>query len=278
MRPILSICIPTYQRCERIVRLVEAILAVEGAFEVCVHVDGSNDGSREALNAIAERDERLLVNHGANQGRAKSIRAAFELSKGEFVMFYDDDDELFPTGLLHVLQRLRDPLDEGACGYVFNMSEPNGGVRGAPLPARSNFLRLRADDSVEGDKKEVVRRDLLQANFYVVRGSERRVPTSTLWSRLALRYDVVGDNTTIGAKDYLEGGYTDRISRLKAENPRPMVVVNAYRVAGFLLRRYHSPRYFMRAIGGLCVYGLRLFQLAVASSLRAPGRGRGSGS
>lgn len=272
--PLLSICIPTYQRRERVIALVGQILASDGPLEVCVHVDGDVDGSCDALKAMAVAEPRLLVSCGPNQGRAKALLSAVRLASGRYVMLYDDDDEIFPDGLDHVLRRLVEPLPPGCCGYVFQMADPNGQVGGAPLPDRSNFLRLRADQGVTGDKKEVVDRAILLANLYRPRRSDRRVPTSTLWSRLALRYDVLGDNTPVGAKDYLQGGYTSQIGKLKAENPWPMVLVNSYRASGLLLGRYRSPLYFFGSVAALLAYSMRALQagLGALTAPRAPHR------
>lgn len=253
--PLLSICIPTYQRRERAEALVREMLTAEEGVEVCVHIDGSEDGTYEVLSVLAEGEPRLRVSRAANQGRAYALAAAFHIARGEFVMFYDDDDHIDAAGLEHVLRRLRGELPSGVCGYVFQMKDDGGDVIGGLLPARSNFLRMRADDGVTGDKKEVVRRDFLEASFYTP-GQNRRVPTSTLWARLALRYDVIGDNTVVGSKHYLVGGYSNRIQRLKRDYPGPMALVNAYRALGFLLGRYRSPRYFLRSLGGLLLHSI----------------------
>lgn len=222
-----------------------------------MHVDGSSDGTYESLAAMAEGEPRLQVTQDTNRGRAYALAAAFRSARGKFVMFYDDDDDVDTAALAHVLRRLEEQLPPRVCGYVFQMIDDRGRTVGAPLPARSNLLRMRADDGVAGDKKEVILRDLLDRSFYTPRGQDRRVPTSTLWARLALRYDVIGDNTAIGVKHYLSGGYTNRIQRLKKDNPGPMARVHAYRVAGFLLGRYRSPTYFLRSLAALGVHGVQ---------------------
>lgn len=257
MPPLLSICIPTYQRRDSVCALVQTILQLRDPIQVCVHVDGSTDGTYETLAAIQMTDRRLLVSKGPNAGRANSLRTAFEAAQGKFVMFYDDDDEIFLPGLAHLLSRLRAPLPAGVCGYIFEMTDQQGAVRGPRLPERSNFLRLRADEGVVGDKKEVVDRQILAKNFYEIDTGYRRVPTSTLWAKLALDFDVLGDNTPLGRKDYLEGGYTSRIHKLKAENPRPMITVNRYRAAGYIRARYRSIRYFARAVLGVLLYSAK---------------------
>lgn len=101
MNPRVSVIIPTYNR--RAV-LLESIASVQqqtfSDLEILVCDDGSTDGSREAVQAIAAADGRVRWIAGGHCGfpgtvRNRGIRAA----RGEWIAFQDSDDLWIATKL-----------------------------------------------------------------------------------------------------------------------------------------------------------------------------------
>jgi glycosyltransferase involved in cell wall biosynthesis len=238
-QPLLSICIPTYNRRELIVRLLKAILRNRGSFEIRVHNDGSSDGTAEALSRL--EDTRLHVTSSANHGRAAALAEVVAGASGEFTMFFDDDDELWPGGLAQVLEDCARSLPAGVAGYVYHLSDDAGMRLGDDFPTvKSNFLELRNDFKVRGDKKEVVLTNLLKPSVMDARTLGRRVPTSLYWTTIALKYDVICRNVEIGRKHYEKGGMSDRIRGLKRSNPAPLVALYRIHASGFRHGRFRS--------------------------------------
>src|SRR5690606_25575575 len=184
---VLSVCIPTYNRAEMIVDLIVNLLAIEKSseYEVCVHDDGSVDNTLELLKRV--EDDRLKIFTAPNQGRAGAIASLVHEAKGRFVMIYDDDDWFLPDGSSRILSDCKKPMAEGVVGHVYNMEDSSGACIGTRLEdKRTNFLAMRADEGVKGDKKEVVLLEILKSVMYKKGFGYRRVPTSLLWSRIAL--------------------------------------------------------------------------------------------
>ncbi len=262
-QPLLSICMPTYDRCDMVVNLVQELLKCEGDFEICVHVDGSLDGTYEALQKIV--DARLRITWSPNRGRGEAMLAAMRASRGNYLMIMDDDDELFGNGLTQVLVDCGAPPPRGCIGYVYHLSDEAGRQIGQDFPVeRTNFLSLRADHRVRGDKKEVVLANVANAVAFDGHGKYRRIPTSLIWSRLSLSYDVICRNVVIGKKVYLKEGMTSNIKKLKSSNAYPMYLVHRTHCQAFLRRRYFNIRHFGRSVVAMAVYGM----LALKSSLR----------
>lgn len=264
-RPLLSICIPTYNRCDQVVLLVESLLRLDGPFEVCVHIDGSTDGTARALAKIA--GQRLRVRVGSNQGRAGALLAACQAARGRFIMIFDDDDELYPAGLRTVLADCSAEISPHTVGFIYHLEGEQHAIIGSDFPTeRTNFLKLRADHRVTGDKKEVVLADRLMSVAFNPHGRFRRVPTSLLWSRLSLDFDVICRNVVIGRKAYLADGMTANISSIKKRNAYPLVLLYCTHLKGFVRGRYRSIRFFARALvraavySGLAVLGLFMRQ------------------
>jgi serine acetyltransferase/GT2 family glycosyltransferase len=96
--PRLSVVIPTYQRAERVARLVGQLAAQSlppDAFEVIVIDDGSPDDPRPRLSAV-KTPFHLVVERQPNQGPAAARHRGVELARGEIVLFLDDDMILAP--------------------------------------------------------------------------------------------------------------------------------------------------------------------------------------
>lgn len=256
---LLSICIPTYNRRTQIVALVEDLLKVQGAFEVCVHVDGSTDGTFEALQALD--DKRLNISFAENRGRASALLSACELAHSLFIMIFDDDDSLYVDGLLTVLKDCATELPENVVGHIYHLEGSNRKRIGdAFAVTRSNFLSLRADYDIKGDKKEVVLANEFRRVAYDNSCRQfRRVPTSLIWSRLACSYDVLCHNEVIGRKVYYDDGLSANIYLLKSQNAYPMFLLYVSHFSGFIHRRYNSWKYLVKAIGGMGYYGILAF-------------------
>src|SRR6266487_2852993 len=92
-----SIVIPTYQRRDVVLSSVHALAAQEdgGPFEVIVVVDGSTDGSADALREL-ETPFPLSVIEQPNRGQAEARNQGVAAARGELLLFLDDDMEAHP--------------------------------------------------------------------------------------------------------------------------------------------------------------------------------------
>ena len=253
--PVLGICIPTYNRKDLVIPLLETILAAKDLpIEVCVHDDGSTDGTHEALCLLAGKDDRLRVSTGANSGRAAAVLAATGNATARFLMLFDDDDIINMENLRAAVARCEEGVPPGVAGFIYQMDFESGKQWERFPIERSNFLALRADYRVIGDKKEIVLGSLLKAA--APSGAFRRSPTSLSWARIAQAHDAICVNLPLGTKRYLAGGLSSDITKIKRVNAPPMAMLYLEHIKGFARRRYSSPRFFGKAVLGLFFYGL----------------------
>jgi GT2 family glycosyltransferase/peptidoglycan/xylan/chitin deacetylase (PgdA/CDA1 family) len=111
MAPRFSVVIPTHERRETIVRNVAALDRQSCRdFEAIVVVDGSTDGTAEALREL-EVSFPLTVIEQANQGVAKARTAGAAVARGEILLFMDDDMEADPQLLAEHDKSHRDGSD-----------------------------------------------------------------------------------------------------------------------------------------------------------------------
>ncbi|NEX92348.1 glycosyltransferase family 2 protein [Caulobacter sp. 17J65-9] len=265
----LSICIPSYNRRALIEPLVRELLSFEGPFEVCVHVDGSTDGTESALRAI--NDHRLSVSAGQNRGSAEALLSAFRLAKGRYVMPFNDDDHLYRDGLKTIIHDCISGVPQGCAGFIYHLEDERGARVGSDFPKpQSNFLELRADYKVKGDKKEVVLAEPLRSALGANPRGFRRIPMSSYWSKIALRHDVICRDHVVGQKKYLADGLTANISRIKNENALPMAKLYAIHIVGYTKGRYRSLPFLAKAIAGLLVYSIKAIAFDLFKATCAP--------
>ena len=99
--PRYSVIIPTFQRCASVGRALAALArqSVPAAdYEVIVSIDGSEDGTREAVASFAAPYALTGLWH-ANRGRAAAVNAGLAVAQGELVVLLDDDMEPAPGWL-----------------------------------------------------------------------------------------------------------------------------------------------------------------------------------
>ena len=99
--PPVSFVVPCHNEGTTIRDTVEYLLAsTYPAFDIVLVNDGSKDETREILDALAARDERIRVIHLAeNQGKAVALATAAVMTRAQFLCCIDADALLDPDAL-----------------------------------------------------------------------------------------------------------------------------------------------------------------------------------
>ena len=90
----LSVVIPTYNRCNILQKTLRALCQQEGAtnFEIIVVDDGSTDATSQVVAALAAlAPVRLQCIAQPNSGAAAARNRGLQEANGEIVLFLDDD-------------------------------------------------------------------------------------------------------------------------------------------------------------------------------------------
>lgn len=102
---LLSICIPTYNRCSLLKRQINNIYSQlakteKDLVEVIVSVNPAGDGSEKYLQEFAKKEDIIININQQNIGGVKNIYEAIDRASGKYIWIVSDDDQLLP-GLLH---------------------------------------------------------------------------------------------------------------------------------------------------------------------------------
>lgn len=92
-----SIIIPAYNAEAFIGRaILSALGQTYSPIEVVVVNDGSKDGTRAITEAFAEKDKRIKLISVENGGVSRARNIGMDNASGDYIMFLDADDELYP--------------------------------------------------------------------------------------------------------------------------------------------------------------------------------------
>jgi GalNAc5-diNAcBac-PP-undecaprenol beta-1,3-glucosyltransferase len=107
--PFFSIVVPTYNRAHLIVPTIQSILAQEFPdFEILIIDDGSTDDTEDVVEIAFGHHLKINYIRKKNEERSIARNTGFELSRGQYVVFFDSDDLLLP----HYLTVLYEAIEQ----------------------------------------------------------------------------------------------------------------------------------------------------------------------
>lgn len=125
--PELSVVVPIYNERDNLGPLHDALTWAlrgwPGGYELLLVDDGSTDGSRDVLRALAAADPHLrLVLFRRNYGQTAAMAAGFQRCRGSVVVAMDGDLQNDPADIPRLVARLREGYDV-VCGWRRNRQD-----------------------------------------------------------------------------------------------------------------------------------------------------------
>lgn len=93
--PLITIGITCFNAQDTIERcIISACQQDWSAFEIIIVDDCSTDNSKDTIKALCQEDERIrLIEHKTNKGYPSALNTIVKNAQGEYIAFFDDDDD-----------------------------------------------------------------------------------------------------------------------------------------------------------------------------------------
>ena len=117
--PLLSVVMPVYNERETIEEIIGRVLAVPIRVQLIVVDDGSKDGTRDILTALAQKHDFTLIFQERNQGKGAALRRGFQEVAGDLVVIQDADLEYSPEEFPELIELICDGRADVVFGSRF---------------------------------------------------------------------------------------------------------------------------------------------------------------
>ncbi|MEQ9639377.1 MAG: glycosyltransferase family 2 protein [Alphaproteobacteria bacterium] len=149
--PLITIGVTCYNAVDTIERAVRSALDQDWPnSEIIVVDDGSTDGSRGILLRLADDSRVIYVPHEQNKGYPGALNTIVQAARGEFVAFFDDDDESAPDRLSQQFARITDHEGRNSGDPVLCYTNRAVVPVGATAPSRTTLAIGRQSPEPQG--------------------------------------------------------------------------------------------------------------------------------
>lgn len=233
----ITVFTPAYNRAKYLPKVYESLCKQTFKdFEWVVVDDGSTDGTAELfhLNENVNDNEnpsifpslnsfKVRYYYQENGGKHRAINRGVQEAKGELFLILDSDDTLPPRSLElidHYYQQIKDDASfGGVCGYMAHHDGTIIGHGNNDNVLDVNSIEMRYKYNIQGDMCEVFRTTALkEIPFPDIKG-EKFVPEALVWNRIACNYRLRVFHEVVYYRDYLDGGLTDKIVKIRMTSP-----------------------------------------------------------
>ena len=229
--PFISILTPTYNRGKLLLPLYDSLknLTFED-FEWLIVDDGSEDDTEQyALSWIEHNIENaefpIRYIKKSNGGKHTAINRGVREANGELILILDSDDTLPEDSLATIAQYYEQCKGYKDCAGVCGlMAHHDGQLIGSGFPKEPMYesalqFRYAEKGNVTGDLLEVYKTSVMREFPFPEIENEKFCPESLVWNRIANKYKLFCFNKIVYYRDYLEGGLTSKIVRIRMNSP-----------------------------------------------------------
>ena len=193
--------------------------------EVIVVDDGSKDNTREVVEQWRSAvNFDVVYVYQENQGKATAHNTMLKHATGEVTVLLDSDDLLTEDALATIRQYWGKVRNVSDCAGVECLCTDlnTGELLGTPYPRDemiSNFLEIRRDHHIRGDKLHAIATSVLKQYPFPRFNGEKHIPPSTVWSRIAHQYRFLHINKSLKLVEYQGDGISKGWRDKKTSNP-----------------------------------------------------------
>ena len=222
----LSIITPTYNRAKELTICYETLIKQSNYdFEWIIVDDGSTDESEVIIQKwINANIITIKYFKQENLGRYMALNKGVEEATGYLSMYMDSDDWFVEESIQTIndsWENLSSELQEKLCGLSFLCYDDFGNLIGDEYPKEnyiSNFFNIRMIDNIKGDKKELIKTEILKQYTFPYFKDQKRMPTTYVLYGISKKYPAMFMNKVIIYKQYIQTGWSKNIDKVRMKN------------------------------------------------------------
>jgi len=220
----ITVCTATYNRGQLLERVWKSLAEQKFCeMEWIVVDDGSSDGTEEVINGLKDKsDFDIRYKWKENGGKHTAINEGVRMARGELFVMVDSDDAL-ESGALKSIWDVWSGVEDKSLGGVVGLMRGSDGNRiGTGISQKeliSDSVEIRDKYKADGDLMEVFRTDVLREFPFPEIEGERFCPEQLVWYRIAQKYKLLFTDNVWCVRDYIDGGLTERIVKVRRESP-----------------------------------------------------------
>lgn len=221
----LTILTPTYNRANYLNKCYKSLLhQTDKNFEWLIVDDGSTDNTSETVKKIISEEQlNIRYIYKGNGGKHTAVNEGVKHIDSDLTLILDSDDRLTENAVEEIYKLAGEYEDEvGICGFTFLKKFPDERLMGDKFPheGRYNFIEWRTNYVVSGEYCDLFYTKYMREYPFSEYPGEKYIGESTVWIKLAFKYDMVCKNIVIYEAEYIEEGLTKsgRIMRVKCPN------------------------------------------------------------
>ncbi|MDZ7689381.1 MAG: glycosyltransferase family A protein [Halobacteriales archaeon] len=161
---LVSTVVPTFDRRDLLEQAVESVrLQTYEPVECIVVDDGSTDGTSEYLDSL-DYDEMTVVRHEENHGQSVARNEGIKAANGEYVLFLDSDDILYPCAAESLVSAVEGSSEDVVGAFASaKLVNHRGRVKKRTVPAgRMDEASLENANAIGGISCTLFRRTVLE--------------------------------------------------------------------------------------------------------------------
>lgn len=237
----ITVFTPTYNRIRLLERLYISLIAqTTKNFEWIIVDDGSSDTTEQEVNQWIN-EQKIVIKYfkQPNGGKHRAINKGISLAKGTLFFIVDSDDFLLPESLTIIIDRYNFAKNKyKVSGVVGRRQYDNGKIVGNQnfTELVTNSLDIRYKHNVTGDLVEIYELEEIKEFLFPEFDNEKFCPEALIWNRLAVKNNLFFFNQGVYVTEYLEGGLTANITKIRMQSPNASMLHYAE------LEQYSIPR------------------------------------
>ena len=229
----ITVFTPAYNRAHLLPRLFESLCKQTNKdFEWVIVDDGSTDDTKDVIKNLKIENGKLKINQQfpvryffqENGGKHRAINRGVKEAKGELFFIVDSADSL-TTDAIELISSYSCKMEDDCTVAGIGFMRCNS--KGEKIGSRLNFETLNCNafeltykHHASGDMAEVFRTKVLKEIPFPEFDGEKFCPEALVWFRIADKYKMLWVNKCIYICEYLNGGLTSKIVRIRMDSPR----------------------------------------------------------